>query len=522
MTSLKINHFYPLDHIEVLSKDFSGVVEDSIKEFIEFYEEIVIKLPENNYNRRNHNTPSWRRKVKCSSRDISKYLKNSWKPSVPKNDAEKIRGEIIANLNKLNEKKFTIITKEFIDSLEKAYYIETYDILTDELFKKIDCDRKYLKIYAKLVYELSVNKKWQKNMFNITTDEKNKDFFWTENNLSDLDEGKDGSDKQYYGPFDNKEDALKDAINQLSFEKKIVKTMELRFRNRQKFYFDYIEENRSNFDMYNFSKNRYLNFLEIIFYLFNMQFLQEGVMLNILLMLFNSFKENLHEESLEGFIHLYKLYKNNGSYSINKKNHEFFDKMVVELNENVKIPIRLKFFLGNIFSIDTGTLTEPVQPIQLASEQSKKVIDEDEVTIMENINCVIEEYPAHQCYEGCQDILVEIPDTYNDRLLDACLQKMIVAKETEREMWLGLLVLLLEKRERCRSELINVSVQLVENYSDIKIDYPIATTNLRMYLEYLQNNHSEFFEAMKSKELDSEVVEDLTDDFSELFSFLQA
>lgn len=523
MTGLMIHHFYPLEQIEVLAKDFSDAKEDSISEFIEFYDQIVVKLPENNFNKRGHNTPSWRRKVKCSSRDISKYLRNSWKPSVPKNDAEKIRSDIIGNLNKLNEKKFTIITKEFIDCLEKAYYIDTYNILIEELFKKIDCDRKYLKIYAKLVYELCVNKKWQKNMFSITNDEKKKDFFWTINSLSDQEEGASPDDKSYYGPFDSKEDALKDALGAHGFEQRIIRSMEDRFRDRETYYFASINESRDNFDMYNFSKNKYLNFLEILFYMFNMQFLHEGVILNTLLVLFNSYCDTSYDESLEGFIHLYKLYKKNGSYSISKKNHSFFNEKIKDLNERVKLPSRLKFFLGFLFDINIDTLIEQNQKEVPKIVPETKVLDEDESSIMENIQCLIEEYPTHQCYDGCKDTLSEIPDTYNDRLLENCLQKVITSNSSDVNMWIDLVKSMLENREKFKDVMSTSSAQLIENYSDIKIDFPIAASNLKLYLDFLQNNHSEFFEVIKSKskDFDEELLEDLVADFSEEFKFLQ-
>ena len=43
--------------------------------------------------------------------NLCQYFKNKWSPNLPKNDEDKIRRLVLKHLNKLNDKKFTIITK---------------------------------------------------------------------------------------------------------------------------------------------------------------------------------------------------------------------------------------------------------------------------------------------------------------------------------------------------------------------------------------------------------------------------
>jgi len=518
MVGLQISHYYPLERIEVLSKKFSGLKEDSIRDFIEFYEKIVVKLPENNFTKKNTSVPSWRKKHKCNSRDMSKYLKNAWKPSVPANDEEKIKREIISHLNKLNEKKFTIITKEFIDSLEKAFYVDTYNLLIDELFKKFDSDKKYLRIYAKLIYELSVNKKWQKNMFSITSNEK--DFYWTENNLSDLSETVDKSEKSYFGPFDSKIDALNDAVSKNNFETRFIKRLEIRFRQRDVYYYQIINDSRSDFELYNFSKNKFINFLEIIFNLYNIQYIHEGIILHCLIQLLNSYEETKYDESLEGFIHLYKLYKRNGSYSITHKNHTYFNNLIQKLNEEHTICIRLKFFLSSLFDIEIGEISSAViESMNITEVSNTSIVEEEEKIIMENITCVVEEFSSHQCYEGCKDLLSEIPSTYDDKLVESCIQKLITSNQNNTPMCLKLLQLLLEKRKNCNKEINSVIFDILKDYSELKIDYPIIKSNLKLLFDFIKTTNSELFDDISKQTLSQETIEELSEDFETIFNF---
>ena len=120
IVNMNIEYYYPIERIHILSQKYIGLVSEELSDFLKTYEQIEIKTPDPIYsNKKNY---LWRKRCKFNSKDFEKYLKNKWTPNLPKNDREKIQRVVIANLNKLNEKKFTIITKELLDSLETLMY----------------------------------------------------------------------------------------------------------------------------------------------------------------------------------------------------------------------------------------------------------------------------------------------------------------------------------------------------------------------------------------------------------------
>lgn len=125
---------------------------------------------------------TWRRKSRFKRKDLEKFLTHSYVKQIPDNNIERIRRIIITNLNKLNEKKFTIIVKEFIDQLEGLVYFESYEILNQEISNKIHTDTYFIGLYAKLVKELIINKKWQKKMFNIVNN-KDSQYYYSLNRM---------------------------------------------------------------------------------------------------------------------------------------------------------------------------------------------------------------------------------------------------------------------------------------------------------------------------------------------------
>ena len=246
---MKIDYYYPLEKILSIKNDTLITKYNELDTFLKSYNYIVVKTPDS-YTKKQYNKNSWRKKVKYNAKDFEKYFKNKWTPNLPKNDEDKMRKLVLTHLNKLNEKKFTIITKEFIDSLENITYIESYPIVISEIIKKIHSDKKYLKIYAKLIRELSINKKWQQNIISLSNT--NEGIFWTVNSL------KKDNNNNFYGPFDSNEDAYIDALKQYSFENEFIKEFNNLFLNINKFIIE-INKHIDNFELLAYSRNRYLN-----------------------------------------------------------------------------------------------------------------------------------------------------------------------------------------------------------------------------------------------------------------------
>ena len=252
---------------------------------------------------------------------------------MPKNDREKIQRVVIANLNKLNEKKFTIITKELLDSLETLMYFETYEILIKELINKVKIDKHYIKIYGRLVNELFINKRWQKRIITLTnTDE---GIYWSVNKLDMAEE-----EREFIGPFDTEKDAYYDALKTYSFEREIIKKINSIFYNRDEFIAN-IEDNAENFDMYLMYKNNYLNFVEFIYYITNYRFLPEDILLHLLLQFLKKFENDNTTVELEAFCHLYTIYKNsNGNVKLSNQNHQYFENRIKKIINNNTVDLR--------------------------------------------------------------------------------------------------------------------------------------------------------------------------------------
>ena len=261
----EIEHYYPLERIAFIASKLEGdgYSVELLNNFKEFYDNLDVKFPDMNNFRKNgrftgkHTKPSnWRRKSRFKRKDIEKFLTNSYIKQLPENNIEKIRRIIITNLNKLNEKKFTIIVKEFIDQLEGLMYYESYEILNQEIFNKIHTDTYFISLYAKLVKELIINKKWQKKMFNIVNNKEGQ-YYYSLNRMVQKD------DEEYFGPFDSMEDAMEDAMESHNYRLSFCTFLEYNFKNRS-IYQQEIENSEDNFEMNIYSKNRYNNFLKFL------------------------------------------------------------------------------------------------------------------------------------------------------------------------------------------------------------------------------------------------------------------
>ena len=297
----EIEHYYPLERIAFIASKLEGEgnTVELLNNFKEFYDNLEIKFPDVNNFRKNGRfmgkhmkQNAWRRKTRFKRKDIEKFLTNSYIKQIPENNIERIRRIIITNLNKLNEKKFTIIVKEFIDQLEGLMYYESYEILNQEISNKIHTDTYFIGLYAKLVKELIINKKWQKKMFNIVNNKEGQ-YYYSLNRMVQKE------DEEYYGPFDSTEEAMDDAMESHNYRLSFCTYLEDNFKNRST-YQQEIENSEENFEMNIFSKNRYNNFLKFLFSTFENGIFNEKVVHHILLQL-------LATREIEQFIFLYDV-----------------------------------------------------------------------------------------------------------------------------------------------------------------------------------------------------------------------
>ena len=487
---MKIDYYYPLEKILTIKNDISDIKYNELDKFLKLYSKIYIKTHDN-YTKKHYDRNSWRKKVKYNTNDFEKYFKNKWTPNLPKNDEDKIRKLVLTQLNKLNEKKFKIITKEFIDSLENITYIESYSIIISEIIKKIHSDSKYLKIYAKLIRELSINKKWQHNIISLSNTSDG--IFWTINSL------KENNNKIFDGPYESNEHAYIEALKEHSFSNKFIEEFNSLFLNRNKFIIE-INKNMDSFELLAFSRNRYLNIFEVIYLLININYFKEDIILYCLLQFLNNFEKNNYFEELNAFCFLYKLYRNKNNIKISNDNHLYFEKKINDIIVNKNIDIKYKFKLEEIFNNISVNL----------ESSSKKIIEvnKDDIEVLENIRCLIVEYILNENIEGLNEIFVFIPENKYIILIDEIFSKILDSNIDEFKIIVDLINILVTKNNIIEL-LINKFIKNINDYDNIIIDYPNMSVYIRNLLLNFKERNENIYNDLNTKILKLEKSDSL-------------
>jgi hypothetical protein len=463
----EIEHYYPLERIAFIASKLEGNGDtvELLNNFREFYDNLEIKFPDVNNFRKNgrfmgkHQKPNtWRRKSRFKRKDLEKFLTHSYIKQIPENNIERIRRIIITNLNKLNEKKFTIIVKEFIDQLEGLMYYESYEILNQEISNKIHTDTYFIGLYAKLVKELIINKKWQKKMFNIVNN-KDGQYYYSLNRMVQKD------DEEYFGPFDSSEEAIDDALESHNYMLSFCTFLEDNFKNRSAYQLE-IENSEDNFEMNIFSKNRYNNFLKFLFSTFENSIFNEKVMHHILLQL-------LATREIEQFIFLFDIINKSATHKLEKSNIQFYESKIVGLIPKLRLSAKTKFKLQEYFKIEVkssnafdllATLssnenTEDKEPPKIATEVDR------------NMNCIISEYPVNQDYENVKKMFAKVSN-YSS-FYNTIIQEILDVNDTKREYLIELMSKLWNDFGKFWEEFeLFLVKKLMSDFSNLESDYP--------------------------------------------------
>ena len=463
----EIEHYYPLERIAFISSklDADGYTVELLNNFKEYYDNLDVKFPDvNNFRKngrfmgKNMKTNPWRRKSRFKRKDIEKFLTNSYIKQFPENNIEKIRRIIITNLNILNEKKFTIIVKEFIDQLEGLMYFESYEILNQEILNKIHTDTYFISLYSKLVKELIINKKWQKKMFNVVN-HKDGQYYYSLNRMVPKD------DEEYYGPFESIEEAMDDAMDTHNYKLSFCSFLETNFRNRSSYQIE-IFESEEHFEMNIFSKNRYNNFLKFLFSTFDSGIFNEKVIHHILLQL-------LEMEEIEQFIFLFDVL-NKSSHKLDKPNIKFYEEKIIGMMSHLKLSAKTKFKLQEYFKIEVkhsntfdilSTLSSNENTVD--DDVSSKTVDK----VDRNMNCIISEYPVNQDYDNVKKMFVKISN-YSS-FYNAIIQEILDVNDTKREYLLELMYKLWNDYGKFGEEFEDFLLKkLMNDYNNLEMDYP--------------------------------------------------
>lgn len=471
----EIEHYYPLERISLISSKLVGFKVDLLNDFLQFYEALEVKVPDVNSFRRNNRNKNynngktgWRKKNRFRVKDIEKFLTNSYKRQLPENDNDKIRKTIISHLNKLNAKKFTIIVKEFIDNLEEQMFSETYGLLNKEIMEKVLGDSHYGFLYAKLVRELIINKKWQKKMFNVIQNEEGQ-FYWSLNVLKE-------EESEFVGPFGTKDEAIEDAMEHHNFKISFCGYLENEFKTRDR-YTKEIRETEGQFDMNMYVKNRYNNFLKFILSCVEVKIFNLRVLHHSLLGLVGS-------NELEQFAYLFENMQKSRC-KVDGVNLQFYEdevnKVITKNALSPKTKYKLmEFFKLNIPSTNTfDVLADLSSPETTENEPKKERTDQDRA-----IDCIISEYPINNDYEGAKKLFNDVSDY--DKFYEKLIEVVLEEKETERQMLIELLgKLWVDDVEFANSFMGFVEKNLIELYGEYQIDYPFCSD---IFITMIRNN----------------------------------
>lgn len=444
---MEIENYYPLERILILSKKYEGEKINLINNFQDFYENLEVKPPINNNFKKNYHKSGygWRKKCRFKSKDLEKFMKNKYEKSVPQTDEERIRRMIISHLNKLNEAKFTIIVKEFIDDLEGVKFIELYDILCQEILNKVETDNYYVFLYAKLVKELIINKKWQKNTIKILQSDNGN--YWTFNKILDEEE-------EFVGPFDDEKECYEDALVQKSFELIFINFLHNNFKNRNN-YLEQIENTKETFDLNHHHKQRYSNFLHLIYQTVNLKIMKEGILHHCLIQLVES-------NDVESFVILYGFIKNISMQVRNK-----YSALVERFMKVTTVNIKTKFKLQDLFGFEVNS----------SNRFEKLMVDSSDSEVSDNVegNRDVESlFNEYLNMSGEDEVLFELKKIEGNKdLVISMVEYLLNCRSQDLDNYYELVRILFENKGGFKEEFGEIFVKnILKSYSDYVMEYP--------------------------------------------------
>lgn len=503
---MEVEYIYPLERIALIASKLKEHIVPLLNGFKDFYETLEVKpidittFKKNNYGKFNGKNRSqlgfWKRKNRFRGRDIEKFITNAYVKQLPQNDEEKIRKIIISHLNKLNEKKFTIIVKEFIDHLEEQMFFETFDILNNEILNKVANDNHYIYLYSKLVKELIINKKWQKKMFNIISGTNNdKEYYWSLNKL-----GHSHNDNEYVGPFENEQDALEDAMEHHNYKESFCSFMENKFNDRH-LYQDEIKKTLDSFDLNIYAKNKYNNFLKLIFTSIEQGVFMIDLLHHVLLKLILS-------KEMEQFVYVYELINTNTKYKLNSESHNYYERKLNDVINQTSISPKIKFKLQELFKIKFNS-TNMFEVLAVIDSPEKSDTISNSSPQDRDIECLISEFPINQDYKLAKDVFKSFKNDKYELFTSSIILSILEAKENERKNLFTLITKLIDDFSDYSSYFKTfIESNMINLFSEYELDFPKSK---ELFLDLI--NHwlkkglvvkDKFIQQLKDKKSDDE------------------
>jgi len=507
----EVEFVYPLERITMISNKLGKVTIPLLNGFKEFYDLLEIKpidislFKKNNFKhyggqRGQRVQNGWKRKNRFRGKDIEKFLTNTYIKQLPQNDVARIRKTIISNLNKLNDKKFTIIVKEFIDNLEEQMFSETFEILNNEILNKVFDDNHYIYLYSKLVKELIINKKWQMKMFNIIAGEDGeKQYYWTLNNLAG-----NHDENEYVGPFQTEQEALEDAMEHHNYKISFCSFMEAKFNERILFQNE-IASTNGQFDLNIYAKNKYNNFLRFIF-----TGVEQGVF-SIAIVNFCLIKL-LEMKEIDQFAFMFELLQGNTKLRLNGDAHNFYETKLNSLLAQTSVSPKTRFKLQEYFKLKLKNVNQfdvlaAISPEEEIPQFSPVIPKRDSKE--RDIECIISEYPLNNNYKAVKELFENLSEDLYDKFSSKYIVAILECKEDEIKLLVDLIVNLWRDFKNYSESFGKfVSNNLINLYAEYEIDYPICKVIfldlIKDWLERSGCDKEAFLQELRSKNVDDE------------------
>lgn len=310
------------------------------------------------------------------------YQKNKWrnkeKPSIEKlvptkiNKVLGIKGLAIKVLNKITENNFEKQSDELLKVLVNNKEKESVLVIANLVLEKIWYDKGFYELYVRLCKKLWENNEWITECYKIHT--KSDKFFYS------LEFGIKKSTLE--GPFQNKKIAIDEAIKKCNFKSIFLALCRDNFYNREKF----IEEASrlpDSSQKYKL-KRRLFGTVEILGYLFNMNYLDDNIIHYIILSLLHtdSIHNNgaKHADELEAIKLLWdivyiKIHKN--------EYHELFEKELVK-KWGSRIIFMIEDMIDTILKDNKNDIKDSTKNTFVSQWKTKKLTFENKKDSKEN------------------------------------------------------------------------------------------------------------------------------------------
>jgi hypothetical protein len=365
---------------------------------------------------------------------------------------------------------------------------------------KVMTDNHYIDLYAKLVKELIINKKWQKKMFNVihnTSESDDYGFYWCLNRLDT------SYESEFVGPFDTEAEAVDDALKQYNYKASFCEYIEDKFREREVFLNEIIET-AEEFDLNIFSKNKYSNFLKMIYWTVDYGIFNSKVLHYSLLTLLDSC-------DIEAFALMYEFTMAN-KLKFNKDAQNFYEERVNAIIQSVQLIPRIKFKLQNFFKLKLKS-SNIYDVLAVPSSEENSVNDYIKVDINkksmneQNIECIIAEYPITQDYDASVELFrsLNAEDDY-PAFISKFIYSVLDSKESVSNHLVEMFKMLVRDFEDFSSAFGDfICGRMVQLYAEYEVDYPkcgaIFGNVIRSWITLGKVDRDAFLERLRSKEI---------------------